>query len=123
MVFEGSRARCTALFDSGSGITAIRRGFFEENFGARWSRLGKPIRVFWINGASIAVDKYAQVLLVVDGVEMPETVFVVDDFVEEVGGRRVELPELIVGSGTMDKYGIALDPREGVRVAGASLMI
>ena len=25
--------------------------------------------------------------------------------------RRVRLPELIVGSGTMDKYGIALDPK------------
>jgi hypothetical protein len=28
-----------------------------------------------------------------------------------VEGRRVRLPELTVGSGTMDKYGIALDPK------------
>ena len=36
-------------------------------------------------------------------------------------GRRGRLPELIVGSGTMDKYGIALDPKEGVKLTGASL--
>jgi hypothetical protein len=42
---------------------------------------------------------------VVDEFHLPETVFVVDEFAEEieVEGRRVRLPELIVGSGTMDK--------------------
>ena len=33
------------------------------------------------------------------------------------------MPDMIVGSGTMDKYGIALDPREGVKVLGASLLL
>ncbi len=31
--------------------------------------------------------------------------------------------QLIIGSETMGKYGIVLDPREGVKVAGATLMI
>jgi len=52
-------------------------------------------------------------------------VFVVDEFAEEieVEGRRVRLPELIVGSGTMDKYGITLDPKEGVKLTGAALLL
>jgi hypothetical protein len=47
----------------------------------------------------------------------PETVLVLDEFVEEVevDGRRIKTPEVIVGAGTMDKYGILLDPREGLR--------
>ena len=38
-------------------------------------------------------------------------------------GRKVKLPELIMGSSTMDKYGVALDPREGVRLTGATLLL
>ena len=64
-------------------------------------------------------------VIVVDGFELPETVFLVDVFLEEVEveGRRVKLPELIIGSGTMDKYRITLDPREGVKLTGAVLLL
>jgi len=41
----------------------------------------------------------------------------------EVEGKKIKLPELIIGSGTMDKYGTALDPEEGVRVSKAILLI
>jgi hypothetical protein len=55
----------------------------------------------------------------------PETVLVLDEFVEEVEveGRRIKTSEVIVGAGTMDKYGILLDPREGVKVLGAGLLL
>lgn len=121
----GKGATCTALFDSGSGTTAIQLGFFEENFGARWSRLDKPVKLYWINGESIEVDKYAQVMIVIDDFELPETVFVIDAFVKEieVEGKIIKLPELIIGSGTMDKYGITLDPKEGVKLTGATLLL
>jgi hypothetical protein len=33
------------------------------------------------------------------------------------------MPDMIVGSCAMDKYGIVLDPREGVKVLGASLLL
>jgi len=118
-------ASCTALFDTGSGITVIQRGFFEENFGTRWSELDKPLKLYWVNGASINVRRYSQVVIVVDGFELPETVFIVDEHVEEVEveGKRVKLPELIIGSGTMDKYGITLDPKEGVKLTRAVLLL
>jgi hypothetical protein len=62
---------------------------------------------------------------VIDGFNLPETVFILDDFIEEieVEGRKVKLPELIIGSSTMDKYGIVLDLREGVKLTGATLLL
>jgi len=123
--YMGKEVDCTALFDTGSGITAVQRAFFERHFGANWLKLERPRRVYWINGEHIEIDKYVYATIIVDGVDLPEAVFVVDGFVEEieVEGRRVRLPELIVGSGTMDKYGIELDPKEGVRVSRAVLLI
>lgn len=46
---------------------------------------------------------------------------VLDDFASEVevDSRRIKLPNVVIGSGTMDKYGIVLDPREGVKFLGA----
>jgi hypothetical protein len=52
-------------------------------------------------------------------------VFTLDDFIEEleVEGKKVKLPELMIGSSTMDKYGIVLNPREGVELTGAALIL
>ena len=123
--FMGREVCCRALFDTGLGVTVIWRVFFEGNFGARWLRFDKPLRLYWINGESITVDKYVQLSIIIDDFELPEVVFIVDDFVREivVDGRRIKLPELIVGSGTMDKYGIILDPKEGVKLTGAALLL
>jgi len=118
---------CTALFDTGSSYTIIQRAFFEKGFGASWERLRKPVKLYLVNGKFVEADKYAQVTLIIDGVELlpPETVLVLDEFVEEgeAEGRRMRMPEVIVGAGTMDKYGILLDPREGVKVLGAGLLL
>jgi len=123
--YAGREVECLALFDTGSGITAIQRAFFEEHFGASWLKLEKPRRVYWINGEYIEVDKYAYIIIIVDELDLPETVFIIDNYVREieVEGRRIKLPELIIGSGTMDKYGIALDPKEGVKLSRAVLLV
>jgi hypothetical protein len=123
--FLGKEVSCTALFDTGSGITAVQRKFFEENFGAKWLTLDKPIKLYWINGESIQVDKYAQIIIIVNGFTLPETALIINEFAEEieVEGRKIRLPELIIGSGTMDKYGITLDPKEGVKLTGATPLL
>ena len=125
--FMDKEVSCTALFDTGSGHTVVQRAFFEKSFGASWSKLPKPIKLYLVDGDFVEADKYAQVTIIVDYVELlpPEVVLIVDKFAEEieVEGRRVKLPELIIGSGTMDKYGITLDPKEGVKLAGASLLL
>jgi hypothetical protein len=115
------------LFDAGSSYTVVQRAFFERSFGASWERLSKPVKLYLINGEYVEADKYAQVTIIVDGVELlpPETVLVLDEYAEEVEveGVKVKLPEVIVGAGTMDKYGILLDPREGVKVVGAGFLL
>jgi predicted aspartyl protease len=123
----GKEVERTALFDTGSSYTVIQRAFFERNFGTSWERLSKPVRLYLINGEYVEADKYAQVTIIVNGVELlpPETVLVLDEYAEEVEveGVRVKLPEVIVGAGTMDKYGILLDPKEGVKVVGAGFLL
>lgn len=123
----GKEVECTALFDTGSSYTVVQRAFFERSFGASWERLSKPVKLYLINGEHVEADKYAQVTIIVDGVELlpPETVLVLDEYAEEVEveGVKVKLPEVIVGAGTMDKYGILLDPREGVKVVGAGFLL
>jgi len=125
--FMDKEVDCRALFDTGSGYTVIQRTFFEESFGACWSKLPRTIKLYLINGDFVESDKYAQITLIIDGFELlpPETVLIVDEFVREivVEGERVSLPNLVVGSGTMDKYGITLDPKEGVKVSGAALLL
>ena len=123
--FLDKEVSCTALFDTGSGVTAVQRSFFEESFDAKWSTLDKPLKLYWINGESIQADKYAQITIIIDGFNLPETVLVIEDFVKEVEveGKKIRLPELIVGSGTMDKYGITLDPKEGVKLTRATLLL
>jgi hypothetical protein len=123
--FMGMEAECTALFNTGSWVTVIQRSFFERNFGSSWYTLERPLRLYWVNGEHVEADKYTRVTIVIDGFNLPETVFILDDFIEEieVEGRKVKLPELIIGSSTMDKYGIVLDPREGVRLTGSTLLL
>ena len=112
--FLGKEISCMTLFDMGSEVTAVQRSFFEESFGAKWSTLDKPLRLYWINGESIQADKYAQITIIIDDFNLPETVLVIDNFIKEVEveRRKIRLHESIVGSGTMDKYGITLDPKE-----------
>jgi len=61
----------------------------------------------------VGADKYALVTIIIDDVELLpfEVVLIVDKFVGEIRieGRKVRLPGLIIGSGTMDRYGIILD--------------
>ncbi|MEM3546172.1 MAG: hypothetical protein QXU47_06980 [Candidatus Bathyarchaeia archaeon] len=125
--FMDRRVNCVALFDTGSGYTIVQRKSFEEYFGSNWSKLPKTVKLYLVNRDFVEADKYAQITLIIDDFELlpPETVLIVDEFAKEVEveGRRISLPELIIGSGTMDKYGIVLDPKEGVKLTGASLLL
>ena len=118
IIFRDKTVGCDALFDTGASVTIISTRFFASNFAPEWKKLEKPLRVFWINGESIIVDKYVQVFLKMDDQVFPETVFLVDDFVEEieVNGKKIRMPQVIIGAGTMDKYGIVIEPKKGVKV-------
>jgi hypothetical protein len=118
--FGGREVTCTALFDTGSGFTVISRDFLREEL---WS----PLEPSTEDGRFVKADKYVEVTIVVDDIELlpPETALVLEGFAEEVvvEGRKVKMPDMIVGPGTMDKYGIVLDPREGVKILGTGLLL
>lgn len=123
--FMHVEATCTALFNTGSSYTILQRAFFEKAFGASWKILPKPVKLYLVNGELVEADKYAEVTITIDDVELlpPETILILDVFIEEVDEKKIRMPEAIIGSGTMDKYGILLDPREGVIVRGAGLLL
>lgn len=125
--FMGREATALALFDTGSSYTVVRRSFFEKVFGAAWTPLPRPVKLYLVDGRFVSADKYAVVTIVIDGVELspPETVLILDEFVEEieVEEKRIRMPDIIIGAGTMDKYNIVLDPKEGVKVLGAGLLL
>ena len=118
IVLGDRTVKCDALFDTGASVTIMSTKFFMDNFGSGWKRLDKPLRVFWINGESVMVDKYVQVLIKIGDHVFPETVFLVDDFVEKIklNEEEIRMPQVIVGAGTMDKYGITIEPRKGVKI-------
>jgi len=123
IIFERKSIECDALFDSGASVTVIGTKFFEKNFGRKWQILQKPIKVFWINGNSIEVSKFVQIFIQVDNLIFPETVFLLDEFVEKiiVNEKEIKIPQVIIGAGTMDKYGIILDPKEGIKTSAIML--
>jgi hypothetical protein len=125
--FMDREANAIALFDTASSYTVIRRGFFEKVFGATWTPMPRPVKLYLINGRFVESDKYAAVTIVIDDVKLspPETVLILDEFVEEIEfeGRRIRMPDIIIGAGTTDKYSIVLDPKEGVKVLEAGLLL
>ncbi len=67
----------------------------------------------------MSLDKHVQATTVIDEYQLPEVVFVIDEWAErtKVDEKEIKLPEIVVGSGTMDKYRISLDPKEGVKIS------
>lgn len=125
--FENITTNCLALFDTGAAISVIKKSFVEKNFGQVWKKLRKSRFLYWINGSKIEVDKYIELTLIINNVELepPETILVVDNFIDEieVNGRKIKLPDLIIGSSTIDKYGIVIHPEKGIEIMSAVLII
>ena len=111
--YNNKVTKCIALFDTGASISIIKKSFIEKEFGKVWKRLEKP--------------RYIELTLIVNDIllEPPETILVVDDFVNEIEieGRKIKLPDLIIGSSTMDKYGISIHPEKGIEVVKAVPLI
>jgi len=85
-------------------VAAVQHTLFEKRFGVNWLKPDRSLKLYWINGESIEVDKYARIIITIGDFDFPETVLIVDSFVEEseVGGRRIRLPELIMGQKSLD---------------------
>jgi hypothetical protein len=122
--FMDKEAGAITLFDTESSYTVIRRSFSEKVFKATWTLMPRLVKLYLTNGRFVVADKYAVVTIVVNNVELspPETVLILDEFVEEIKleGKRIRIPDVIISAETMNKYNIVLDPKESVKVIGAT---
>ncbi|KPV63620.1 MAG: hypothetical protein AOA66_0752 [Candidatus Bathyarchaeota archaeon BA2] len=124
---NGKPSDVRALFDSGSSFTVMGYGAVNELFGeVQVERLVKTREVVLANGQKIVIDGYVDSQIVIDGYMIEERVYLSKDIVRKavVEGREALLPDIIIGSPTMETWGIELDLKKGdVVIRGASFLL
>jgi len=115
--FKGKEAKVDALFDTGSSFTVMSTRRFVELFKCEdWFTLARPYYAYLLNGNKIKLDKYVIISIIIDDHEIVDLVHLSDDIVTHIrkNGKLVKLPDIIIGAGTMDKYGIEISAEKGV---------
>ena len=86
--------------------------------------MDEPYYGYLINGEEVKLDRYVILKIIVDGQTLVEMVYLTDDFVEEVkiGNTIIKMPDIIIGSGTMDKYGIEISADKGLIFKGILIL-
>ncbi len=123
--FKGKRAEAQALFDAGAGFTIMSAKKFERFFNSReWHELDEPYYGYLINREKVKLDRYVILKIIINTHILVEMIFLTDDFVEEikVGDKIIKMPDIIIGSGTMDKYGIELSAEKGLVFRGILIL-
>ncbi|RLF97966.1 MAG: hypothetical protein DRN49_06695 [Thaumarchaeota archaeon] len=78
--------------------------------------LPKPVKATLINGQQILVEGFVDAELTLkNGYIVSERIYLSRDMVEEaeVEGRKIRIPDLIIGAPTMETWGIELDLKKG----------
>ena len=114
---EGKTVDVEALFDSGSNFTVMGFSKLERLFGrVKVKPLPKPVKATLINGQQILVEGFVDAELTLkNGYIVSERIYLSRDMVEEaeVEGRKIRIPDLIIGAPTMETWGIELDLKKG----------
>jgi len=113
---EGREAEFDTLFDPGSTITLTSYDAIKELLGdISFRRLVRERWIFLANGGKMLIDAFIDAEIIIDEYMIEERIYLTKDMVREtvVDGRKVKLPDLIIGSPTMECWGIELDLREG----------
>jgi len=113
---NGKTGKMDALFDPDSSITVTSHRAVQELLGdVPVKRLAKDRWIVLANGEKIMVNAYVDAEIVVDEYMVEERIYLSKDIVREavVEGRRIRLPDLIIGAPTMESWGIELDLKRG----------
>ena len=124
---NGKTSEVRALFDSGSSFTIMGYSALSELFGeVEVKGLVKAREVVLANGQKVFIDGYVDSGIVIDGYMIEERIYLSRDIVRKavVEGREVLLPDVIIGSPTMETWGIELNLERGeVVIRGASFLL
>lgn len=124
---EGKGCEVRALFDTGSSFTVMGYSILKEFFGEiPTNPLPRPMEAALANGEKIVIDSYVDSQIVVDDYVIADRIYLSKDLVKEViiEGRRISLPSLIIGSPTMETWGIELDLKRGeVIIRGGGFLL
>lgn len=116
-----------AMFDSRSSFTIMSYDALNELFGeVRIRRLEKAREAVLVNGQRVTIDAFLDSQIVIDDYMIEERIYLSKDVVGRavVKGEEVLLPNLIIGSPTMEAWGIELDLKRGdVIIRGASFIL
>jgi len=108
---EGKTSKMRALFDTGLTFTVMGYSVLEEHFGKVSTKsLPKLLEDALPNRQKIVIDGYVDAEFIIDGYLRSERIYLSKDIVKKVvlEGREVALPELIIGSPTMEVWGLKL---------------
>jgi len=123
---EGRTSKMRALFDAGSTFTVMGYSVLEERFGKVSAKpLPKPLEGALPNGQKIVIDGYVDAEFIIDEYLRSERIYLSKDIVKKVvpEEREIALPELIIGSPTMEVWGLELDLKSGEIVYRGSFII
>lgn len=116
-----------SLFDSGSSFTIMGYSALSSLFGeVEVKELARAREVVLANGQKVVIDGYMDSRIIIDGHMIEERIYLSKDIVRKavVEGREALLPDVIIGSLTMETWGIELDlEREEVVIHGASFIL
>ncbi len=126
VTIEGKTCEVKTLFDSGSSFIIIGHVKLKELFGKVPT---KPLVKLWegalANGQKIVIDSYVDSEMTIDKYMISERIYLSKDIAKkvELEGKEVGLPELIIGSPTMETWGLELDFKRGEMVYRGSFIL
>jgi hypothetical protein len=109
-------AEFDTLFDLGSTITLTSYEGLNELLGkVSFKKLARARWVVLASGRRMKVDAYFDAEVVIDKYMIEERIYLSKDMAREViiEGRKVKLPDLVIGAPTMESWGIELDLKRG----------
>ncbi len=109
-------AEFDTLFDPGSTVTLTGYAALKKLLGeVPVRKLAKARWVVLADGNRVSVDGYVDAEIAIDEYMIEERIYLSRDVVREavIEGRKVKLPDLVIGAPTMESWGIELDLKKG----------
>lgn len=120
-------AKLRALFDTGSVFTLMSHRVLKKYFGdVKTKKLVIPREGVLLNGQKITIDSFVDAQIMIKNYMIEERIYLSPDIPEEVEkeGKRVRLPQLIIGAPTMETWDIQIDIKKGdILIRGMPLIL